>query len=70
MSKKFVTNVDFKLSDNVLRIALKEVQVESPAYVQGADVWWGEVIRRTALGAGADERGRVYRQINYYEQLR
>ncbi|KAF5354667.1 hypothetical protein D9756_005372 [Leucocoprinus leucothites] len=39
------------------KAALKEVQIESPAYVQGADAWWGEVIRRTALSAGADERG-------------
>lgn len=38
------------------KAALKEVQIESPAYVQGADAWWGEVIRRTALSAGADER--------------
>lgn len=37
--------------------ALKEVQVERPAYVQGVDPWWSEVIRRTALGAGADRRG-------------
>jgi hypothetical protein len=36
------------------REALKQVQVERPAYASGAPEWWGEVIRRTALGAGAD----------------
>jgi len=30
--------------------------LERPAYNQGADAWWGEVIRKTALGAGADDR--------------
>ncbi|KAH9832302.1 HAD hydrolase subfamily IA REG-2-like protein [Rhodofomes roseus] len=34
--------------------ALKQVQKEKPAYQSGAEGWWGEVIRRTALGAGAD----------------
>jgi len=34
--------------------ALGQVQIERPAYVSGAPEWWGEVIRRTALGAGAD----------------
>lgn len=34
--------------------ALKQVQVERPAYASGAPDWWGEVIKRTALGAGAD----------------
>lgn len=34
--------------------ALKQVQVERPAYQSGAQEWWSEVIRRTALGAGAD----------------
>ena len=36
------------------REALKQVQVERPAYASGAPEWWGEVIQRTALGAGAD----------------
>lgn len=36
------------------REALKQVQIERPAYASGAPEWWGEVIRRTALGAGAD----------------
>ncbi|PVG02359.1 HAD-like protein [Serendipita vermifera] len=41
--------------------ALKEVQVERPAYIsgaldkeRGAESWWREVIERTAIGAGAD----------------
>ncbi|KAF8161176.1 HAD-like domain-containing protein [Crassisporium funariophilum] len=37
------------------KIALKEVQTEHPSYKQGADKWWSDVIRRTALGAGASE---------------
>ena len=40
--------------------ALKELQTEKPAYHSGADDWWGEVIRRTALGAGADRIGLGY----------
>ncbi|PCH43537.1 HAD hydrolase IA REG-2-like protein [Wolfiporia cocos MD-104 SS10] len=36
------------------KTALKQLQVEQPAYQSGAEGWWGEVIRRTAVGAGAD----------------
>lgn len=36
------------------RKALRQVQTERPAYASGAPEWWGEVIKRTALGAGAD----------------
>lgn len=36
------------------RTALKQVQTEKPAYESGAEGWWGEVITRTAIGAGAD----------------
>ncbi|KAI0718495.1 HAD hydrolase subfamily IA REG-2-like protein [Fomitopsis betulina] len=36
------------------KIALKQVQKEKPAYESGAEGWWGEVIKRTAIGAGAD----------------
>lgn len=42
--------------------ALKQVQIERPAYQSGAQEWWGEVIKRTALGAGADSAG-VYISI-------
>ncbi|KAI0829620.1 HAD hydrolase subfamily IA REG-2-like protein [Trametes gibbosa] len=34
--------------------ALKQVQRAQPAYRGGAHDWWGDVIRRTAVGAGAD----------------
>lgn len=37
--------------------ALKQVQKEKPAYESGAEGWWGEVIKRTAIGAGADPQG-------------
>ncbi|KAI0769665.1 HAD hydrolase subfamily IA REG-2-like protein [Trametes elegans] len=36
--------------------ALKQVQQEQPVYRGGAEEWWGDVIRRTAIGAGADAR--------------
>jgi len=36
------------------RAALKQVQVEHPSYQNGAQHWWTEVIRKTAVGAGAD----------------
>ncbi|KAH9929308.1 HAD hydrolase subfamily IA REG-2-like protein [Amylocystis lapponica] len=36
------------------KIALKQLQAEKPAYQSGAQEWWGEVIRRTAVGAGGD----------------
>ncbi|KAK7053366.1 hypothetical protein VNI00_003992 [Paramarasmius palmivorus] len=36
------------------KTALKALQIENPAYEQGSQDWWGEVIRRTALGAGAN----------------
>ena len=38
-------------------VALKELQTDKPAYQSGADAWWSEVIRRTAIGAGADPNG-------------
>ena len=39
--------------------ALKELQNKKPAYshAEGARGWWGEVIRQTAVGAGADPSG-------------
>ncbi|GBE81490.1 Putative uncharacterized hydrolase [Sparassis crispa] len=36
------------------KTALKQLQQEKPVYQSGATGWWGEVIRRTAVGAGAD----------------
>lgn len=39
--------------------ALTQLQAEKPVYngADGAHGWWTEVIRRTAIGAGADIRG-------------
>lgn len=37
--------------------ALSKVQKEKPAYESGAEDWWGEVIKLTAVGAGADPQG-------------
>lgn len=37
--------------------ALKQVQIERPSYAKGHEAWWGEVIRRTAVGAGASSEG-------------
>jgi len=38
------------------RTALKEVQASSPVYrhINGVHGWWTEVVRKTAVGAGAD----------------
>ncbi|KAI0268663.1 HAD-like domain-containing protein [Gloeopeniophorella convolvens] len=36
------------------KLALKQLQSEKPVYREGAASWWGEVISRTAVGAGAD----------------
>ncbi|TCD62797.1 hypothetical protein EIP91_006390 [Steccherinum ochraceum] len=36
------------------KIALKQLQAEQPVYKGGANAWWADVVRRTALGAGAD----------------
>jgi HAD superfamily hydrolase (TIGR01549 family) len=41
---------------NTLYLALKALQKEKPAYEQGSQSWWADVIKRTALGAGADAR--------------
>ncbi|TFK73991.1 HAD-like protein [Pluteus cervinus] len=38
------------------RLALEKVQKERPAYEQGKDAWWRDVIYQTALGAGANEK--------------
>jgi len=38
------------------KTALKQLQAEKPVYQSGAQEWWGEVIKRTAIGAGADSR--------------
>lgn len=33
------------------------MQKDKPVYNSGGDAWWGEVIRMTAIGAGADLSG-------------
>ncbi|KAJ3488090.1 hypothetical protein NLI96_g3084 [Meripilus lineatus] len=38
------------------KLALNQVQSEKPVYQSGHTDWWGEVIKRTAIGAGADPR--------------
>ncbi|KAJ4483318.1 HAD-like domain-containing protein [Lentinula aciculospora] len=35
------------------KTALKALQIERPAYERGSQSWWADVVRRTALGAGA-----------------
>ncbi|KAH9894978.1 HAD hydrolase subfamily IA REG-2-like protein [Cubamyces lactineus] len=41
---------------SAFKSALKQVQQEHPVYRGGAQEWWGDVIRRTAVGAGADPK--------------
>ncbi|CAL1707493.1 unnamed protein product [Somion occarium] len=36
------------------KTALKQLQAEKPVYQSGAPEWWGEVIKRTAVDAGAE----------------
>lgn len=38
------------------KTALKAVHQTNPTYAKGSSVWWAEVIRRTALDAGANAR--------------
>ncbi|KAJ7446154.1 HAD-like domain-containing protein [Mycena galericulata] len=37
-------------------IALRQLQAEKPVYGDDPTSWWSAVIKRTALGAGADEK--------------
>ncbi|KAJ6499988.1 HAD hydrolase subfamily IA REG-2-like protein [Mycena vitilis] len=37
-------------------IALRQLQAEKPVYGKNTSLWWSEVIRRTALGAGAEPK--------------
>ena len=37
--------------------AFESMEAEQPIYTKGSQVWWTEVIRKTALEAGADEKG-------------
>ncbi|GLB37510.1 putative HAD-hyrolase-like [Lyophyllum shimeji] len=36
-------------------VAFRSLEREQPVYSKGSRAWWSEVIRRTALGAGANE---------------
>ncbi|KAF9529407.1 HAD-like domain-containing protein [Crepidotus variabilis] len=36
------------------KAALKAAQKHNPSYPKGADIWWQDVIRQTALSSGAD----------------
>jgi len=38
------------------RAAFRSLEREQPVYGKGSQAWWSEVIRRTALGAGASEK--------------
>ncbi|KAG6903017.1 hypothetical protein C0995_007450 [Termitomyces sp. Mi166 len=38
------------------RVAFQSLERENPAYGRESWAWWSEVIKRTALGAGADEK--------------
>jgi len=48
---------------------LKAVQKEHPSYGKGAENWWRDVIRRTALGAGGNERSELLSLIIVLETL-
>ncbi|KAG9000506.1 hypothetical protein FRB94_005394 [Tulasnella sp. JGI-2019a] len=37
-------------------IALRDVQKSKPAYAGGKDAWWADVMRKTAIGAGANPK--------------
>lgn len=40
--------------------ALKALQREKPAYEQGSQGWWADVVKRTALGAGANPQSMCF----------
>lgn len=52
-------------ADRFIVIALKQIQKERPSYIgpTGHEGWWKEVIRRTAVGAGAPTSGVWFEQI-------
>lgn len=52
-------SVDLPSIGGSRQTALKAVQEERPVYDKGTQAWWGDVIRRAAIGAGADVRGTV-----------
>jgi hypothetical protein len=50
-------------------IALKAVQKKHPSYNKGAENWWRDVIRGTALGAGGNERGELESLMTVFSAL-
>ncbi|KAH7913171.1 HAD-like domain-containing protein [Hygrophoropsis aurantiaca] len=52
----FIGDLDPNSIKQSFKVALKQVQQEMPVYKSdnGAQGWWAEVIKRTAIGAGAD----------------
>ncbi|KAF7361811.1 putative hydrolase C7D4.05 [Mycena venus] len=47
---------DVQHSFRIVLSALKQLRDEKPFYDKDASSWWSEVIRRTALGAGAEPK--------------
>ncbi|KAJ7217956.1 HAD hydrolase subfamily IA REG-2-like protein [Mycena pura] len=52
----FVGLLDAQALKYSLHTALRQLQVEKPLYGGDTTAWWSEVIRRTALGAGAEPK--------------
>ncbi|KAJ3808476.1 HAD-like domain-containing protein [Lentinula lateritia] len=52
--KPYLGDVDPNSVKGSFKIALKALQMEKPAYEQGSQSWWTDVIRRTALGVGVN----------------
>ncbi|TDL26264.1 HAD hydrolase subfamily IA REG-2-like protein [Rickenella mellea] len=52
----YIGTLDPRAIKSSFKTALKEVQAEKPVYASGHEGWWSEVIRRTAIGAGAKPR--------------
>ncbi|KAJ3934700.1 MAG: HAD-like domain-containing protein [Lentinula lateritia] len=52
--KPYLGDVDPNSIKGSFKIALKALQIEKPAYEQGSQSWWTDVIRRTALGVGVN----------------
>ncbi|KAH9929613.1 HAD hydrolase subfamily IA REG-2-like protein [Epithele typhae] len=50
----YLGKLDPEALKHSFKSVLKQVQQEQPVYRGGADEWWGYVIKRTAVGAGAD----------------
>ncbi|KAJ4467981.1 HAD-like protein [Lentinula edodes] len=52
--KPYLGDIDPNSIKGSFKIALKALQIEKPAYEQGSQSWWTDVIRRTALGVGVN----------------